>query len=88
MLTRSKINFVPVNKKSILTWQWEIVYLCMGDNLFKFFYKNYMIFLKTKDDSLVQISGENIFIFINYKFGLTNKTIPENIQIKSKFTKY
>lgn len=72
----------------MLTWQWEIIYLCLGDGLFKFVYKNYMIFLKTKDDSLVQISGENIFIFISYKFGLSAKCAAEKVQIKSKYTKY
>jgi len=43
--------------------------LMLGDHVFRYFYKNYMIFLRTRDDSLVQISGCNIFVYLNDKFG-------------------
>jgi hypothetical protein len=32
-------------------------------------YKEYIIFLKTRDDSLVQVSGTNIFVYLNDKLG-------------------
>ena len=40
----------------------------MGKEAFKYFYKNYMIFLKSRDDSLIQIAGRNIFVFLHKRF--------------------
>lgn len=37
--------------------------------MFAHFYKEYIIFLKTRDDSLVQVSGTNIFVYLNDKLG-------------------
>ena len=60
---------INLNKQSMVTKNWERDYLMMGDHLFRHFYKHYMIFLTTRDDALVQISGCNIFVFLNDKFG-------------------
>ena len=60
---------INLNKQSMVTKNWEQVYLMLGDHVFRYFYKNYMIFLRTRDDSLVQISGCNIFVYLNDKFG-------------------
>lgn len=53
----------------MVTKNWERVYLYLGDHLFMHIYKEYMIFLKTRDESLVQISGTNIFCYLNEKLG-------------------
>jgi hypothetical protein len=37
----------------MITKNWEKVYFILGDYLFKHMYKEYMIFLKTRDESLV-----------------------------------
>lgn len=60
---------INLNKQSMVTKNWERVYLMLGDHLFRYFYQNYLIFLRTRDDSLVQISGCNIFVYLNDKFG-------------------
>lgn len=44
---------INLNKQTMVTRNWERVYLMLGDHVFKHFYKNYLIFLKTRDDSLV-----------------------------------
>ena len=48
---------------------WEEVYKILGDAIFSHLYKEYIIFLKTRDDSLVQISGTNIFVYLSDKLG-------------------
>jgi hypothetical protein len=53
----------------MITRNWEQVYKILGDALFSHLYKEYIIFLKTRDDSLVQISGTNIFVYLNDKLG-------------------
>ena len=40
-----------------------------GDAVFWHMYKEYMIFLKTRDESLVQISGTNIFCYLSDRLG-------------------
>jgi hypothetical protein len=52
-----------------MTNNWDLVYSVMGDALFSHLYKEYMIFLQTKDDSLVQIAGINIYQYLNDNFG-------------------
>lgn len=52
-----------------MTKNWENVYFTLGDVLFKHLIKEYMIFLRTIDDSLVQISGTNIFTYLCDKNG-------------------
>jgi len=53
----------------MVTKSWELVYFMLGDLLFSHVYKEYIIFLKTREDSLVQISGTNIFCYLNDKLG-------------------
>lgn len=53
----------------MITRNWEIVYLMLGDQLFAHLYKEYIIFLRTRDDSLVQISGTNVFVYLNDRLG-------------------
>ena len=64
-----KCNFINLNKQCFITRNWETVYKILGDDLFKHLYKEYIIFLKTRDDSLVQVSGTNIFVYLNDKLG-------------------
>ena len=40
----------------------------LGDHLFAHLYKELIVFLKTRDHSLVQISGTNVFNFLSDKF--------------------
>lgn len=60
-----KVNYINLNKQCMITKNWEIVYKILGDKLFSHFYKEYSVFLKTRDDSLVQINGTNIFVYLN-----------------------
>ena len=53
----------------MITRNWETVYKILGDAVFKHLYKEYIIFLRTKDESLVQVSGTNIFVYLNDKLG-------------------
>jgi hypothetical protein len=57
----------------MITRNWETVYKILGDELFSHLYKEYIVFLRTRDDSLVQISGTNIFVYLNDKLGRTQK---------------
>ena len=61
----------------MVTRNWERVYLMLGDALFWHIYKEYMIFLKTRDESLVQISGTNIFCYLSDKLGRLNTAFYE-----------
>lgn len=66
----------------------------LGDALFWHLYKEYMIFLKTRDESLVQISGTNIFCYLSdrlgrlqtafYEGGATNKEAADAEGAKAK----
>ena len=40
----------------------------MGKEAFRYFYMNYMIFLRTIDDSLIQIAGRSLFVFLHPRF--------------------
>ena len=64
-----KVNFINLNKQCMITRNWEIVYLILGDRLFSHLYKEYTVFLKTRDESLVQVNGTNIFVYLNDKLG-------------------
>jgi len=33
--------------------------------MFSHLYKDYTVFLKTRDESLVQVNGTNIFVYLN-----------------------
>ncbi len=52
-----------------MTRQWENVYKILGDKMFAHLYKEYIIFTITRDESLVQVSGTNIFVYLNEKLG-------------------
>lgn len=64
-----KVNYINLNKQCMITRNWERVYLMLGDRLFGHLYKDYIIFLRTRDESLVQISGTNIFVYLNDRLG-------------------
>lgn len=61
----------------MITRNWERVYRILGDAVFSHIYKDYIIFLKTRDDSLVQISGTNIFVYLNDKLGRLQQAFYE-----------
>jgi hypothetical protein len=48
-----KVNFINLNKQCMMTRQWENVYKILGDKMFAHLYKEYIIFQKTRDESLV-----------------------------------
>ena len=58
------------------------MYKILGDALFKHLYKEYIIFLKTRDDSLVQVSGTNIFVYLNEKLGRLNQAFYDERRTK------
>lgn len=62
-------NYINLNKQCMVTANWEKIYFCLGDHLFMHFLKEYLIFLRNVDDSLVQIWGTNIFTYLNEKLG-------------------
>lgn len=64
-----KCDYINLNKQCMVTKNWERIYFMLGDHIFKHIYKEYIIFLKTRDESLVQISGTNIFSYLNEKLG-------------------
>lgn len=64
-----KQTHINLNKQQLITRDWEKVYLMLGDHLFAHLYAEYIIFYKTKDDSLIQVSGTNIFSYLSEKFG-------------------
>ena len=61
----------------MITRDWETVYLILGDHLFSHLYKEYIIFLRTADESLVQISGTNIFVYLNDRLGRQQQSLIE-----------
>ena len=52
-----------------MTKQWERVFKILGERVFSHLYKEYIIFTITRDESLVQVSGTNIFVYLNEKLG-------------------
>jgi len=46
-----------------------MVYMILGDRMFSHLYKEYTVFLKTRDESLVQVNGTNIFVYLNDRLG-------------------
>jgi hypothetical protein len=48
-----KVNFINLNKQCMITRNWEMVYMILGDKMFAHLYKEYTVFLKTRDESLV-----------------------------------
>lgn len=43
--------------------------MMLGDHIFTHLYKEFIIFIRSQEDSLVQISGTNIFNYLSDKFG-------------------
>ena len=78
-----KCNFINLNKQCMITRNWETVYKILGDVLFSHLYKEYIIFLKTRDDSLVQVSGTNIFVYLNDKLGRLNQAFYDEKRVKT-----
>jgi hypothetical protein len=56
-------------KSYLVTKPWFNLYEVIGDQLFSHLLKEYMIFIPSKDDSLVQISGPNLFQYLSDNFG-------------------
>ena len=56
----------------------------LGDQVFQHLYKEFLIFMKTLDDSLVQISGTNIFVYLNEKLGKLQQAFYEDRRKKEK----
>jgi hypothetical protein len=44
-----------------------MVWQAVGDKIFRHLYKEYLIFLRTRDESLVQVAGTNIYVYLNDK---------------------
>ena len=66
MIKKVQINLYQTE---FMNRKWDAVYQVMGQALFSHFFKEYMTFRQTKDDALVQISGINIFHYLNQNFG-------------------
>lgn len=64
-----KVTFINLNKQCMMTKQWERVFKILGERVFAHLYKEYIIFTITRDESLVQVSGTNIFVYLNEKLG-------------------
>ena len=60
---------VSQNKAYLMQRHWYDIYLVLGDSLFKLLLKEFLIFRQSTDDSLVQISGNNIFLYLSETFG-------------------
>ena len=48
-----KVNYINLNKQCMITRNWELVYNLLGDQLFAHLYKDYTIFLQTREETLV-----------------------------------
>jgi hypothetical protein len=66
MVEPREINF---NKGQLVTKQWERVHGLLGDAVFTFMLKNFLVFEKTADHSLVQLAGTNVWSFFGERPG-------------------
>jgi hypothetical protein len=48
-----KVSYINLNKQCMITRNWERAYLLLGDGVFSHLYKEWTIFLKTREESLV-----------------------------------
>jgi hypothetical protein len=55
------MRWINLNKTELVTRRWEQIYHLLGDTLFKYLHKEFLIFVKYKQDSYVQLSGDNVF---------------------------
>jgi hypothetical protein len=60
--------YVNLNVAQFVTRQWEMVYHILGEQVFAHLYREFIVFLKTRDHSLVQISGTNVFNYLSDRF--------------------
>ena len=60
---------INLNKAQLVTKMWERVHGLLGDSLFAHIVKNFLIFTKTRDHSLVQLSGTNVWAFFSERPG-------------------
>jgi hypothetical protein len=81
-----KVNFINLNKQCMITRNWEMVYQILGDRLFAHLYKEYTVFLRTRDESLVQVNGTNIFVYLNDRLarGAVEKPAEEDTKTVAK----
>lgn len=47
------MRYINLNKTELITRRWEQVYHLLGDNVFKYLHKEFLIFVKYKQDSYV-----------------------------------
>jgi len=59
----------------MITRNWEMVYQVLGDRAFAHLYKEFTVFLKTRDESLVQVNGTNIFVYLNDRLGRNQQPV-------------
>nr|AAP42279.1 telomerase reverse transcriptase [Moneuplotes crassus] len=84
--TTMKALNLSTQKQYFLRKEWNDVRLMIGDELFCHIYKNYLIFERTREGSLVQFAGKNIFGFL--EVAKDQATVdPEELKI-SKCCKY
>ncbi|CAI2374740.1 unnamed protein product [Moneuplotes crassus] len=88
--TRADTTIKGMNQSSQKSYfqkkHWSDVRLMIGDELFCHIYKNYLIFERTREGSLVQFAGKNIFEFL--EVAKDQATVdPEELKI-SKCCKY
>jgi hypothetical protein len=60
---------INLNKTQFLSKNWEKARNIIGDHVFAHIYKDFLIFQKTLDHSLLQISGTNVHSFLSEKTG-------------------
>lgn len=73
-----------LNKGRLVTKKWEQVYLLLGPAVFKYVLKRFIIFEKTADHSLVQLSGTNIWSFFNDRPGAVKEAIEVQYTAKQR----
>lgn len=47
------MRYINLNKTELITRRWEKVYHLLGDNIFKYLHKEFLILVKYKQDSYV-----------------------------------
>jgi hypothetical protein len=75
---------VTTSKQYLITKNWDTVRKLIGNDLFQHLYENYLIFVKSRDCSLVQVTGKNIFSYLKFK----TRNEEEKERVKSDCDKY
>lgn len=73
--------YVNLNRSQLVTRDWENTYFVLGDKVFGHMIKEFIIFLKTRDHSLVQISGTNVFNFLSDRVASRPKAGDEELPV-------